>query len=93
MAQLELTNVSKIYGTNDQQVIALNEVSLTVDTDEIVVLVARPGPVRPPCSPSPAPCFCQHQAASRSAAPRSPTSATKNWPRFDVIKSGSCSSR
>jgi putative ABC transport system ATP-binding protein len=43
MAQLELTNVSKIYGTNDQQVIALNEVSLTVDTDEIVVLVGPSG--------------------------------------------------
>lgn len=43
MPALELTNVSKIYGADDQQVIALNDVDLRVKDDEILILVGPSG--------------------------------------------------
>lgn len=43
MPALELNNVSKIYGSDDQQVVALNEVDLTVDDDEMLILVGPSG--------------------------------------------------
>lgn len=40
---LELDNVRKVYGTADQQVVALNDVSLTVGNDEMMILVGPSG--------------------------------------------------
>ncbi len=43
MPALELDNVRKVYGTDDQQVVALNDVSLTVQDDEMLILVGPSG--------------------------------------------------
>ncbi len=43
MPALELDNVRKVYGTGDQQVVALNDVSLTVGSDEMMILVGPSG--------------------------------------------------
>ncbi|MGH1488451.1 MAG: ABC transporter ATP-binding protein [Acidimicrobiales bacterium] len=43
MPALELNKVSKIYGSDDQQVVALNDVDLTVDDDEMLILVGPSG--------------------------------------------------
>ena len=40
---LELDNVRKVYGSADQQVVALNDVSLTVGNDEMMILVGPSG--------------------------------------------------
>jgi putative ABC transport system ATP-binding protein len=40
---LELDNVRKVYGTDDQQVVALDDVSLTVGSDEMMILVGPSG--------------------------------------------------
>lgn len=43
MPALELDEVRKVYGEDDRQVVALDDVSLTVDDDEILVLVGPSG--------------------------------------------------
>jgi putative ABC transport system ATP-binding protein len=43
MPALELDNVRKVYGDGDQQVVALNDVSLTVERDEMMILVGPSG--------------------------------------------------
>jgi len=43
MPALELDNVRKVYGTDDQQVVALDDVSLTVGSDEMMILVGPSG--------------------------------------------------
>jgi len=43
MAALELTDARKVYGEADNQVVALNDVNLTVDDDEMLVLVGPSG--------------------------------------------------
>jgi putative ABC transport system ATP-binding protein len=43
MPALELDDVRKVYGTEDQQVVALNDVSLTVEHDEMMILVGPSG--------------------------------------------------
>ncbi len=40
---LTLSGVSKIYGTDEQQVVALDEVDLTVGADEMMVLIGPSG--------------------------------------------------
>ncbi len=40
---LELDNVRKVYGTDDRQVVALDDVSLTVGSDEMMLLVGPSG--------------------------------------------------
>lgn len=40
---LTLSGVSKIYGTDEQQVVALDEVDLTVGSDEMMVLIGPSG--------------------------------------------------
>ncbi len=40
---LELVDVHKVYGEGEQAVVALDDVSLTVDTDELVVLMGPSG--------------------------------------------------
>lgn len=43
MPALQLTDVSKIYGSDDQKVVALDQVDLTVDDDEMLILVGPSG--------------------------------------------------
>ncbi len=43
MPALEMTTVRKVYGSDDQQVVALNDVDLTVDDDEMLILVGPSG--------------------------------------------------
>lgn len=43
MSALEMTTVRKVYGEGDNQVVALNDVDLTVGTDEMLVLVGPSG--------------------------------------------------
>ena len=43
MPALELDEVRKVYGVGDQQVVALNDVSLTVEDDEMLILVGPSG--------------------------------------------------
>ncbi len=43
MPALELDQVRKVYGERDQQVVALDDVSLTVADDEMVILVGPSG--------------------------------------------------
>ncbi len=43
MPALELNNVRKVYGTGEHQVVALNDVDLTVDDDEMLILVGPSG--------------------------------------------------
>ncbi len=43
MPALELDNVRKVYGADDQQVVALDDVSLTVGRDEMMILVGPSG--------------------------------------------------
>ncbi|AXT85049.1 hemin ABC transporter ATP-binding protein [Aeromicrobium sp. A1-2] len=43
MPALELDKVRKVYGAGEQQVVALNDVSLTVEDDEMMVLVGPSG--------------------------------------------------
>lgn len=43
MPALELRDARKVYGSGDQQVIALNDVNLTVDDDEMLILVGPSG--------------------------------------------------
>lgn len=43
MPALEMNEARKVYGTGDQQVVALNNVSLTVQDDEMVILVGPSG--------------------------------------------------
>jgi len=43
MAALELTDARKVYGEGENQVVALNDVNLTVDDDEMLVLVGPSG--------------------------------------------------
>lgn len=43
MPALELDKARKVYGTDDQQVVALNDVTLTVDDDEMMILVGPSG--------------------------------------------------
>lgn len=43
MPALELNEVRKVYGAGDQQIIALDDVSLTVEDDEMVILVGPSG--------------------------------------------------
>ncbi len=43
MPALQLDNVRKVYRTGDQQVVALNDVSLTVQNDEMMILVGPSG--------------------------------------------------
>ena len=43
MPALELDKVRKVYGLGDQQVVALNDVSLTVEDDEMMILVGPSG--------------------------------------------------
>lgn len=40
---LELTKARKVYGSDDQEVVALNDVDLTVDSDEMLILVGPSG--------------------------------------------------
>lgn len=40
---LELRKARKVYGAEDQQVVALNDVDLTVDDDEMLILVGPSG--------------------------------------------------
>jgi len=43
MPALEMTKARKVYGTDDQRVVALNDVDLTVDDDEMLILVGPSG--------------------------------------------------
>ena len=43
MPALEMRKARKVYGSDDQQVVALNDVDLTVDDDEMLVLVGPSG--------------------------------------------------
>ena len=43
MPALEMNTTRKVYGTDDQQVIALDDVDLTVDDDEMLLLVGPSG--------------------------------------------------
>ncbi len=43
MAALELSKVRKVYGTGDTEVVALNDVDLTVGDDEMLLLVGPSG--------------------------------------------------
>ncbi len=43
MPALEMNEVVKVYGSDDQQVVALNHIDLTVDDDEMLVLVGPSG--------------------------------------------------
>ena len=43
MPSLELEEVRKVYGSGDQQVVALNDVSLSVEDDEMLILVGPSG--------------------------------------------------
>lgn len=43
MPALELNKVRKVYGADDQQVVALDDVDLTVDDDEMLILVGPSG--------------------------------------------------
>jgi putative ABC transport system ATP-binding protein len=43
MPALEMHQVRKVYGSDDQQVVALNDVDLTVDDDEMLILVGPSG--------------------------------------------------
>ncbi len=43
MPALELDQVRKVYGTGEQEVVALDDVSLTVQDDEMVILVGPSG--------------------------------------------------
>ncbi len=43
MPALEMNNVRKVYGSDDQQVVALNDVDFTVDDDEMLILVGPSG--------------------------------------------------
>ncbi len=43
MAALEMHKARKVYGTDDQQVVALNDVDLTVADDEMLILVGPSG--------------------------------------------------
>ncbi len=43
MPALEMSQVRKVYGSDDQQVVALHDVDLTVDDDEMLILVGPSG--------------------------------------------------
>ena len=43
MPALNLKDVRKVYGSDDQQVVALDDVDLTVDDEEIVILIGPSG--------------------------------------------------
>ena len=43
MSALELKNVRKVYGTDDHEVVALDDVDLTVEHDEMLILVGPSG--------------------------------------------------
>lgn len=43
MPALEMIDARKVYGEGDQQVVAVNDVNLTVDDDEMLVLVGPSG--------------------------------------------------
>ncbi len=43
MPALTLSNVRKVYGSDDQQVVALDDVDLTVDDEEILILIGPSG--------------------------------------------------
>ena len=43
MPALTLKDIRKVYGTDDQQVVALDDVDLTVDDKEIVILIGPSG--------------------------------------------------
>lgn len=43
MPALEMNEAHKVYGSDDQQVIALSDVDLTVDDDEMLILVGPSG--------------------------------------------------
>ena len=43
MPALEMNTTRKVYGSDDQQVVALNDVNLTVDDEEMLILVGPSG--------------------------------------------------
>ena len=43
MPALEMHQARKVYGSDDQQVVALNDVDLTVEDDEMLILVGPSG--------------------------------------------------
>lgn len=73
MPALELDKARKVYGADEAQVVALDDVTLTVAEDEMMLLVGPSGSGKTTLLTVAARCFVQPPAACGLAAPRSPT--------------------
>lgn len=61
MEFLKIENLCKVYGRDENQVIALDHVSLTIEKGEFTAIIVPPVPANPHCF-TPSPVWTYRQA-------------------------------